>query len=72
MVSTHSRAGISKEPEAGPSMPANNNLNLAAILEGQAKMQQELVDPKKRSADEMEALRQENSRLRRKIEADPT
>jgi len=26
---------------------------------------------KKRSADEMEALRQENSRLRRRIEADP-
>ena len=35
-------------------------------------MQQELADLKKRSADEMEALRQENSRLRRKIEADPT
>ena len=35
-------------------------------------MQQELVDMKKCSADEMEALRQENSRLRQKIEADPT
>jgi len=34
MVSTHSRVGIVKEPEARPSMPANNNLNLAAILEG--------------------------------------
>jgi len=45
--------------------------DLAAILDGQAKMQQELADLKKRSADEMEALRQENSHLRRKIEADP-
>jgi len=44
---------------------------LAAILDGQAKMQQELADLKKRNADEMEALRQENSRLRRKIEANP-
>jgi len=35
-------------------------------------MQQELADLKKRSAGEMEALRQENSRLRRKIEADST
>jgi len=35
-------------------------------------MQQELADLKKHSADEMEALRQENSHLRRKIEADPT
>ena len=53
-------------------MPAGNNLNLAAILEGQAKMQQELADLKKRSADKMEALRQENFRLRRKIEVDLT
>jgi len=36
-----------------------------------AKMQQELVNLKKRSVDEMEALRQENSRLRRRIEVDP-
>jgi len=35
-------------------------------------MQQELVDLKKRSVDEMEALWQENSRLRQKNEADPT
>jgi len=35
-------------------------------------MQLELADLKKRSTDEIEALRQENSRLRRKIEADPT
>jgi len=46
--------------------------DLVAILEGQAKMQQELADLKKRSVDEMEALQQENSRLRRKIEADQT
>jgi len=35
-------------------------------------MQQELADLKKHRADEIEALRQKNSRLRRKIEADPT
>jgi len=35
-------------------------------------MQQELADLKKRNADEMEALPQENSHLRRKIEADST
>jgi len=35
-------------------------------------MQQELADLRKRSVDEMEALRKVNSRLRRKIEADPT
>jgi len=34
-------------------------------------MQQELVDLKKCNAVEIEASRQENSRLRRKIEADP-
>jgi len=72
MVSTHSRAGVNKQVDAGPSGPANITPDLAAILDSQAKMQQELPDLKKRSADEMEALRQENSRLRRKIEADPT
>jgi len=72
MVSTSSRAGVNKQAEAGPSGPANITSDLAAILDGQAKMQQELADLKKRSADEMEALRQENSRLRRKIEANPT
>ena len=35
-------------------------------------MQQELANLEKHNADEMEVLRQENSRLRRKIEADPT
>ena len=34
------------------------------------KMQQEIADLKKRNAEEMEALKQENSRLRRKNEAD--
>jgi len=34
------------------------------------KMQQEIADLKKRNAEEMEALKQENSRLRRRIEAD--
>jgi len=72
MVSTRSRARVNKQVEADPSGPANITSDLAAILDGQAKMQQELTDLKKRSADEMEALRQENSRLKRKIEADPT
>jgi len=72
MVSTHSRVGVNKQVDTGPSGPANIIPDLAAILDGQAKMQQELADLKKHSADEMEALRQENSRLRRKIEADPT
>ena len=69
---TRSRAGVNKQADAGPSGPTNITPDLAAILDGQAKMQQELADLEKRSADEMEALRQENSRLRRKIEADPT
>ena len=72
MVSTRSRARVNKQVEVGPSGPANITPDLAAILDGQAKMQQELADLKKRSADKMEALRQENSRLRRKIEVDPT
>jgi len=72
MVSTRSRAGTMKHPEACPIVPANTTPDLAAILEVQAKMQQELTDLKKHNADEMEALRQENSRLRRKIEADLT
>ena len=33
-------------------------------------MQQEFAEYKKRNADEMEALREENSRLRQEIEAD--
>ena len=72
MVSTRSRAGVNKQADVGPSEPANITPDLAAILDGQAKMQQELADLKKSNADEMEALRQENSRLRQKIEVDPT
>jgi len=72
MVFTRIRAGVNKQVEAGPSGPANITPDLYAILDGQAKMQQELADLKKRNADEMEALRQENSRQRGKIEADPT
>jgi len=71
MVSTRSKAGVNKQEDAGPSGPAGITPDLAAILNGQAKMQQELADLKKRSADEMEALRQENSRPRERIEADP-
>ena len=70
MVSTRSRAGVNKQADAGPSGPAEITPDLAAILDGQVKMQQELADLKKHNTDEMEALRQENSRLRRKIEAD--
>ena len=57
MVSTCSRAGVNKQADAGPSGPANITPDLAAILNGQAKMQAELADLKKRSVDEMEALR---------------
>ena len=64
MVSTRSRAGVNKYADVGPSGPTNITPDLAAILDGQAKMQQELADMKKRSANEMEALRQENSRLK--------
>jgi len=67
MVSTRSRAGVNKQVEAGFAASSNITPDLAAILDGQAKMQQELADLKKLSVDEMEALRQENSRLRRKI-----
>jgi len=56
MVSTRNRARINKQVEAGPSRPTNITPDLAAILDGQAKMQQELADLKKRNADEMEAL----------------
>jgi len=52
-----------KQPKTGPIAPANITPDLAAILEDQTKMQQELADLRKRNADEMEALRQENSRL---------
>jgi len=71
MVSTRSKAGANKQADTGPSGPANITPDLAAILDGQAKMQQELADQKKRSVDEMEALRQENSHLKRKIEPIP-
>jgi len=71
MVSTRSKAGANKQADAGPSGPPGITPDLAAILDGQAKMQQELANLKKRSAEEMEALRQENSRLRRRIEVDP-
>jgi len=64
MVSTRSRAGANKQADAGPFGPPSITLDLAAILDGQANMQQELADLKKRSAEEIEALRQENSHLR--------
>jgi len=63
MVSTRSRAGVTKQPKAGPTARANVTPDLVAILEGQAKMQQEIADLRKHNVGEMEALRQENSRL---------
>ena len=57
MVSTYSRAGVNKQTEAGHVAPVGTTPDLAAILEGQAKMQQELADLKKLSVDEMKALR---------------
>jgi len=72
MVSTRNRVGVNKQADAGPSGPASITLDLATILDSQAKMQQELAYLKKCNADEMEALRQENSRLKQKIEAEPT
>jgi len=36
MVSTRSRVGVTKQPEAGPIAPANITQDLVAILEGQA------------------------------------
>ena len=55
-VSTRSKARVNKQADVGPSRPAGITPDLAALLDGQAKMQQELTDLKKRSADEMEAL----------------
>ena len=56
MVSTRNKAEVNKQADAGPLGPTGSTLDLAAILDGQAKMQQELADLKKRSADEMKAL----------------
>ena len=49
--------------DAGPSF------DISRILEVQARMQQEFTEYRKRNADEMEALREENSQLKRRIEA---
>jgi len=72
MVSTRNRARVNKQAEAGPTTPANSTPDLAPNLDSQAMIEQELADLKKRSANEIEALRRENSCLRRKIEVDPT
>ena len=50
MVSTRNKAGVSKEAKARSKDVFINQVDLAAILEGQAKMQQEFADFKKRSA----------------------
>lgn len=44
--------------------------HIAAMLEAQMKMQQKFTEFNKRSAEEMNALRHENARLRRKVEAE--
>jgi len=49
MVFTRSKVGVNKQADVGPSGPAGITPDLAAILDGQAKMQQELADLKKRS-----------------------
>jgi len=71
MVSTRSRTTdvppLVPTVEVGDPGPASE---ISRILEAQARMQQEFAEYKKRNADEMEALREENSRLRQKIEAD--
>lgn len=65
MVSTRSRTAdvppVVPTVEAGNPGPASE---ISRILEAQARMQQEFAEYKKRNADEMEALREENSRLR--------
>ena len=73
MVSTRRR--VVKVPIVAPTAEVGDpspSSEISRILEAQARMQQEFVEYKKRNADEMEALREENSRLRRKIEADRT
>jgi len=71
MVSTRSRTAdvhpVVPTVEVGDPGPASE---ISRILEAQARMQQEFAEYKKRNADEIEALREENSRLRQKIEAD--
>jgi len=39
MVSTRSKAGVNKQADAGPSGPPGITLDLAVILDDQAKMQ---------------------------------
>ena len=70
MVSTRSRPA--EEPTRPPVVEvgdAGPSSDISRILEAQARMQQEFAEYKKRNTDEMEALRQENARLKRRIEA---
>ena len=71
MVSTRSRVAevptVAPNAEAGDPGPASK---ISRILEAQARMQQEFAEYKKRNADEMQALREENSRLRMRIEVE--
>jgi len=57
MVSTRSKASISKQVEARSKGIAVNKVDLTAILEGRAKTQQEFAYFKKQSSDKMEALK---------------
>jgi len=71
MVSTRSRAA--EVPTVVPIVKVGDpspSSEISRILEAQARIQQEFAEYKKRNANEMKALREENSHLRRKIEAD--
>jgi len=57
MVLTGNKVGVSKDVEARYKDVVINQVDLVAILEGQAKMQQEFAEFKKRNADGMKAMR---------------
>jgi len=57
IVSTRSKASISKQVKARSKGIAVNKVDLTAILEGRSKRQQEFAYFKKQSSDEMEALK---------------
>jgi len=57
MVSPRNKVGAAKDVELVPRDVSTDQINLAAILEGQAKMQQEFTKYKKRSAEKMDTLK---------------
>jgi len=56
---------MARAKESGPS-----TINITTILKAQAKMQQEFVEFRKMSVEEMDALEDKNAKLRRRVEAD--